>query len=73
MKTVYLNDSNLNTFEAEGYFKEAACWARDNCKSFVNYNIQDVSDVSYNWDYVAEYIFRDVKDAIMFTLKYVKQ
>jgi hypothetical protein len=45
-------------------------WCRANCKSFVWFDITDVSDASYHWDEIAAYYFYDSRDAIMFTLKY---
>ena len=45
-------------------------WWLDNCKSYVWFEITDVSDASYHWDEIAAYYFYDSKDAIMFTLKY---
>jgi hypothetical protein len=45
-------------------------WCRANCKSFVWFDITDVSDASYNWDEIAAYYFYDSRDAVMFTLKY---
>ncbi len=70
MKVVYLNDSNIPYNEAEDYFAEASAWASRQCMSYVDYHVQDVSDVSYQFDYVAEYKFLDPKDALMFELKW---
>ena len=70
LKVVYLDDSNMNTDEAETFFKEAAEWAHRQCSSFVDYYVQDVSDVSYTFDFVAEYGFNDPKDALLFELKW---
>lgn len=70
MKLVYLNDCNLNYETAEKHFHDAASWARTNCKSFINYRIQDVSDVSTSYDQVAAYIFNDKKDAMWFELRW---
>jgi hypothetical protein len=70
MTVVYLNDSNIRYEDAEEYFAEAAAWASRQCPSFVEYYVQDVSDVSYTYDYVTEYKFSDPKDAILFQLKW---
>ncbi len=45
-------------------------WCRDNCKSFVWFDVTDVSDSSYHWDEIGAYYFYDSRDAVMFTLKY---
>lgn len=70
MKIVYLTDENKNYDSAYKHFKEAGAWAKENCKSFISYDIQDVGDVSYVYDQVAEYKFNDVKDAIWFELRW---
>ncbi len=70
LKVVYLNDSKISYEEAPAYFREAANWARRQCSSFVDYHVQDVSDVSYVYDHVAQYGFTDPKDALLFELKW---
>jgi hypothetical protein len=70
MKIVYLNDSKIAYDEAEDYFAEAAAWASRQCASFIDYHVQDVSDVSYTNDFVTEYRFHDPKDALLFELKW---
>lgn len=45
-------------------------WARENCKSFVWMNEQDVSDVSYQWDYIFAFYFVEDKDANWFQLRW---
>ena len=70
MKTIYLNDTNVPYEQAEEYFAEAAAWASRQCSSFVNYHVQDVSDVSLINDFIVEYRFRDPKDALLFELKW---
>lgn len=67
---VYLNDKNLDYFHAEEHFEIAANWAKKQCSSFIGFHVQDVSDVSYEYDFVAEYRFKDIKDAIWFELKW---
>lgn len=70
MKVVYLNDTGIPYDQAEIYFKEAAIWAKKQCQSFIDYHVQDVSDVSYQNDFVAQYGFDDPKDALMFEIKW---
>ena len=70
MKVVYLNDTGSPYEQAEEYFAEAAAWASRQCSSFVDYHVQDVSDVSLINDFVTEYRFDDPKDAILFQLKW---
>ena len=70
MKTVYLNDTGIKYEDAHPYFKEAAEWAKRQCSSFVDYHVQDVSDVSYTNDLIAQYGFNDPKDALLFELKW---
>lgn len=48
-------------------------WARANCKSFVEYEFVDMSDIdSWAGDYDSGwfYYFNDEEDAIMFSLKF---
>jgi hypothetical protein len=70
MKVVYITDTGIPYEQAEDYFSEAADWASRQCQSFVGYHVQDVSDVSYQYDFVTEYQFKDPKDALLFELKY---
>ena len=70
LKVVYLTDEKVPYEQAPVYFKEAADWARRQCSSFVDYHVQDVSDVSYVYDNVAQYGFNDPKDALLFELKW---
>lgn len=70
MKLVYLNDAGIPFDKAEDHFAEAAAWASRQCNSYIDYHVQDVSDVSYNYDFVAEYRFKDPKDAVLFQLKW---
>jgi hypothetical protein len=70
MIVVYLNDNGIPYEKAEEYFAEAAAWASRQCPSFVDYHVQDVSDVSYFYDHITEYRFEDPKDAVWFQLKW---
>jgi hypothetical protein len=67
---VYLNDTGIPYEQAEEYFAEAAAWASRQCPSFIDYHVQDVSDVSYTNDFIAEYGFEDPKDAMLFQLRW---
>ena len=70
MIRVYLDDTGIPYERAEKHFQDACTWAEDFCPSFEGYQVQDVSDVSLICDFVAEYIFKDAKDAEWFTLKW---
>lgn len=70
LKVVYLNDRNIPYDKAEQHFAEAAAWASRQCSSYIDYHVQDVSDVSYQYDFIAEYGFNDPKDALLFELKW---
>lgn len=52
------------------YFESIHFWALKNCPSYNGMSIQDVSDVSYEWDEIAEYRFTDEKDVMFFELKW---
>ena len=72
--SVYINDSK-NTYQynwSEQYWLDIDSWARNNCTSYVGYHVQDVSDVSVQWDKIGEYRFFDEKDAVFFELKWNK-
>ncbi len=70
MIVVYLNDTGIPYEQAEEHFAEAAAWASRQCCSFIDYHVQDVSDVSLTNDFITAYHFRDPKDALMFELKW---
>ena len=70
LKVVYLNDTGIPYEQAEEFFAEAAAWASRQCVSFIDYHVQDVSDVSYTNDFISEYGFEDPKDALLFELKW---
>lgn len=52
------------------YFGRIDAWAQKYCPSYTGYHVQDVSDVSYQWDEIACYEFRDEKCANWFKLKW---
>jgi hypothetical protein len=70
MIVVYLNDTGIPYEGAEDYFAEAAAWASQQCLSYVDYHVQDVSDVSHTNDFITEYRFTDSKDAMWFQIKW---
>ena len=70
MVEVYLNDAGIAYEAAEQHFAEAAAWATRHCDSFEFYYVQDVSDVSYQYDHVAQYSFGNEQDALLFQLKW---
>jgi hypothetical protein len=67
---VYLTDRNLSWDEGEQLFFDAAAWARAHCVSYQGHHVQDVSDFSYIYDNVTQYLFADEQDAVLFTLKW---
>lgn len=70
MIVVYLNDTDIPYEQAEEYFAEAAAWATRQCSSYVDYYVQDVTDVSLTNDFVTVYYFKDPNDALLFQLKW---
>lgn len=70
MIEIYLNDAKMNYDQSEIYFHNADRWAREHCRSYQGHNVQDVSDVSYIYDNVALYLFKDEQDALLFRLKW---
>lgn len=67
---VYLTDENRTLEQSRDYYDAADRWACKNCSSYVGYDVQDVSDVSYYYDTVARYVFDNEQDVVMFTLKW---
>lgn len=67
---VYLVDDNLTLEQSWDYYAAADIWARENCTSYIGYDVQDVSDVSYDYDTIARYVFDNDRDVVMFTLKW---
>ena len=70
MIEVYLDDRGIDYDFAEQHFHNADVWARENCRSYRGYDVQEVSDVSYTNDWVALYLFEDERDVLIFTLKF---
>jgi hypothetical protein len=71
---VYINDSgNEHGYDSlPEYWNRMDVWAQDHCASYQGHDIQDVSDVSLQWDEIAEFQFLDEKDAMLFELKWKK-
>lgn len=69
--TVYLSDQGLLSYDqARWHFIDASIWALYNCKSFQGYEIVETSDVSYEWDQIAEYRFTDPRDVLLFKIRW---
>ena len=68
---VYLNDRGIDYDQAPRHFLSASAWAKEHCPSFVDVNMMEVSDVSNEFDYVAEYTFVEERDANWFKLKWM--
>ncbi len=67
---VYLNDEKIPYEQAQSHFAAADTWARNQCCSYIDCHVQDVSDVSLTCDHVAAYHFNDPKDALLFELRW---
>lgn len=70
MKSVYLNDTNIDYDDAEEHFAQAAAWASRQCSSYIDYHVQNVSDSSLINDFIAQYQFGNPKDALLFELRW---
>jgi len=68
---VYLNDTGVDYDVAPVHFQSAADWARSNCPTFIDHHVQDVSDVSLSNDYIAQYRFLDMRDVLLFQLRWL--
>jgi len=69
--SVLLNDRNMAYEAAIRHFLDAANWAKDNCPSFMGSEVVDVTDVSVEYDQIAEFVFGNDKDANWFKLKWM--
>jgi hypothetical protein len=72
---VYINDrGNTQGYDyLSSYWNGMNHWAQEHCESYQGYDAQDVSDVSLQWDEVAEYRFLEQRDAMLFELKWKKE
>ena len=69
--SVLVNDSGSASYEHNAeYFGTINEWAAEHCSSYRGYRVQDVSDVSYQWDEIAEYLFESEADELLFRLKW---
>lgn len=69
---VHISDEESNGYDYnEAYFSEIDSWAQEHCASYIGFTVVDVQDVSGSmWDEIAEYEFREERDALVFTLKW---
>lgn len=71
MIEILVNDSKSGGYEKNSaYFAEIDAWAKEFCSGYLGYHVQDVSDVSLQWDEIAAYMFDDEKGANWFKLKW---
>lgn len=71
MFKVILNDRGIDYEQAPRHFLAISAWAREHCPSYVDIELVEVSDVSPEYDYLAEYKFKTEKDANWFKLKWI--
>lgn len=69
MIKIYISDKS-HWVSTQDEFSEMKYWACEHCKSFVSMTLTDVSDVSLYHDTVAEFVFKDDRDADLFTLRW---
>jgi len=70
MIEIFLSDKHLSFEDGNQRFIDANQWAKNTCTTYKGYNVQDVSDVSYDCDQIALYLFESEKDATMFSLRW---
>ncbi len=72
MIEVLVTDEKSPNYDSnKKYFFDIHFWAQDHCSSYVDFHIQDVSDVSLLWDEIAAYHFNNEADATLFRLKWL--
>lgn len=73
MIEILVNDGKSPSYEHNGvYFTEIDLWAKEHCKTYTGFHVQDVSDVSYQWDEIACYFFQEENaDTTLFRLKWL--
>lgn len=54
------------------YFESIDRWAQIHCPTYIGYHVQDVSDVSLQWDEIGCFQFNDEKDQMFFTMKWAR-
>lgn len=70
MTTVILTDDGIPYEHVYEHYSYVDQWAREHCASYSGYEALDVSDVSLKNDVLAEYTFKDEKDASWFILRW---
>ena len=72
MISVLVTDTRSADYEHNAeYFGAINEWAAEHCSSYRGYHVQDVSDTSYQWDEIAEYLFESQADELLFRLKWL--
>ena len=72
MIQVLVTDEKSPSYDAnKKYFFDIHFWAKEHCASYVDFHIQDVSDVSLVWDEIGAYSFKEEADATLFRLKWL--
>ena len=72
MISVLVTDTRSGGYEHNTeYFGAINEWAVEYCESYRGYRVQDVSDASYLWDEIAEYLFDSEADELLFRLKWL--
>ena len=69
MIKVHVGD-RIEWSDSRDEFLEIQQWAQDHCKSFVEMNLTDVSDLSMYHDIVGEFTFTDERDVTMFKIRW---
>ena len=72
MVDVLITDQGSPTYEQNSkYFADIDAWAQETLGSkYLGYTVQDVSDVSLQWDEIACYTFEDEATANWFKLRW---
>ena len=70
MISIFLDDTGIPYEHVYEHFSYVDKWAREHCKSYRKYEAVDVSDASLTNDVVAEYVFGNESDAVLFKLKW---
>lgn len=69
---LFVTDEKSGGYELNhAYFYSIDLWAKENCPSYVDFDIVDVSDNSYQWDEIACYRFEKIEDTLFFRLKWI--
>lgn len=69
---ILVTDEKSGGYERNhAYFHSVDDWAKENCPSYLGFDIVDVSDHSYAWDEIACYRFETIQDTLFFRLKWL--